>query len=706
MTVGRAAQPVDILHGGGVSLSCDPDGSLSADEHHGLFAADTRVLSTYRVTISGLRLELLTHIREGHGTARWCYQNPTFRDRDREIVRGTVFVDVRRRVDGAFHDDLSVTSYSDEPVRLDLILLIDADFADLFEVKDGQLPPRLGVSRRPTEDGLLLEYRRRDFRRALRVTTTSSGEMPLVVGSHLLFELELDHGATGRCCVEATPVINGVASHFTGDPHAPESPEPTPLTVTCAETLAGPFRRGMADLGTLRTSEGDDLFVAAGVPWFLTLFGRDSLTTTLMTGLMGCETAPGTLHALSQRQATVVDDWRDAEPGKLPHETRRGELAWFGEIPHTPYYGSHDTQSLFCLTLWNTWRWTGDRALLDRTMPAAIAALRWCDELGDRDGDGFQEYGTRSPAGYYNQSWKDAFDAIVTEDGKDAELPLATVEMQGYLFAARLAMAELFDVVGDDEAASQCRSAAREIAELVEQRFFCEASGLYALALDGHKRAVNSVASNSGHLLWCGLPLPDRAVRVAQRLTRPDMHSGWGLRTLSTEHIAYNPLSYQRGSVWPHDTALAAAGAARYGCRGEAASLLRAVLEAACMFQDDRLPELFCGFPRSDDPPVPYADANVPQAWAAAAPILATQTLLGVVPDAPHRRCHLDPWLPDWLPALSVEGIRVGDSTIDVRISRTESGVDTDITTCGDVDVRVGQVAAPLWGVPVDVSGL
>ncbi|HEY7628080.1 MAG TPA: glycogen debranching N-terminal domain-containing protein [Ilumatobacteraceae bacterium] len=697
MTDLRVAQPMDTLHGGGIALSCAPDGSVWADAQQGLFAGDTRVLSTYRINLGGANLDLLSRVREGHGTARWHYQNRALRDSGGDTPAGTIFLVLRRRVDGAMHDDVQLTSYLDRPLRTTLIVQIDADFADIFEVKAQRLPPRVGVRRTATAQGVMFEYRRGDFRRALDVLISTTAHPAVVVGARLVFDVVLTPGETWKACIESVPELDDERLTFRGDPHEEERNEEAPVTVTAPEVLAAPFRRGCADLRALATGDDSGRYVAAGVPWFLALFGRDTLMTSLMTGLIGTKTARGSLRALAALQAEAVDDWRDAEPGKLPHELRRGELAHRHLIPHSPYYGSHETQALYCLALWNVWRWTGDRAVLDEHFGTARAALRWCDERGDRDGDGLQEYGTRSRDGYRNQGWKDASDAIVTADGQPGSLPLATVELQGYLYAARLAMAELFEECGDDRLAQQHRAAAHSLAALVEERFYVEGDGFYALALDGAKQRLTSISSNPGHLMWCGLPSPDRAAAVAKRFLEPDLFSGWGLRTLSAEHPAYNPMSYQRGSVWPHDTVVAAAGLARYGHRHQAAALLRAVLDAASTFEADRLPELFCGFDRSTCPPVPYIEANVPQAWAAAAPILATQIFLGIVPDAPRRKVHLDPWLPEWLPELEVRGITIGASTLDVRLSRRDGTTHVD-AEAGDIDVVVDAVAAPMWG--------
>jgi glycogen debranching enzyme len=587
-------------------------------------------------------------------------------------------------------------------VRTTLVLQLDADFADVFEVKEQKrVPPRLAVVRIPRLDGVTLAYEQRNFRRGVRLTITPTGGDVQFVGSLVVFDLVLKQGDEWRLCLDAEPEVDGELLRFAGDPHASEKDplrEQMTLTVSAPAVLKAPFARGCRDLHALQlSSEGTPPYVAAGVPWFYTLFGRDTLVPALMAGLVASWPAAGALAALADLQASKRDDWRDAEPGKLPHELRRGELARLGLRPHDPYYGAHDAPALYCLALWNAWRWTGDRGLLDSHIETARAALRWCEELGDRDGDGLQEYATRSERGYYNQSWKDAGDAIVHEDGKIPPLPLATLELQGYLYAAFLAMAELLDASADRSEAERLRGAARDLRARVEERYWLDDGEFYAMALDGHKRPVASIASNAGHLLWTGLPTTERARAVAARLLADDVFTGWGLRTLSAKHARYNPLSYQRGSVWPHDTALAAAGMWRYGLRGEAAKVLRAVLEAACAFEGDRLPELFCGFDRSIGPPVPYREANVPQAWAAAVPVLALQLFLGLVPDAPRGRCFVAPWLPEWLPSLKVRRIAVGEGTVDVVATR-DGGETAVETTSSGVEVIEDRTAAPLWG--------
>lgn len=702
----RVPQPIMVLHGGGVALACDLDGQLLAEELHGLFAGDTRVLSTYRLGLSGHAWRPLGRTRSGHATAQWEFENPRVRIQANEIPASTLLLSVRRRLDGTLHDDLLLRAFVDRPVRIQLSLHLDADFADIFEVKSRSLPPRLGIRRQTTEDGVMLSYERDGFQRGLRLTFTPSSGTPIVVGALVLFDLDLRPGEEWSCTLDAVPSIDGEWLRPAGDPHGPEpSPVPLddrPLVLEAAPLLARPFARGQSDLRALAVPQAPaPPFVAAGVPWFLTLFGRDSLVTALMAGLDGVWSAAGALAALGPLQAMGRDDWRDAEPGKLPHEIRRGELAWRRLIPHTPYYGTHDAPALYCLTLWHAWRWSGDGSLLTRHLDTARAALRWCDEMGDRDGDGLQEYGTRSPQGYYNQSWKDSGECIVHADGHLAALPLATIELQGYLYAARLALAEILRETGAPDEALRLRESARSLRERVEEQFWLADQNYYALALDGAKQPVTSRASNPAHLLWCGLSSPQRAQAVAARLLEPDLFSGWGLRTLSSSHPAYNPLSYQRGSVWPHDTALAVAGLWRYGLREAASTLLRAILEAAAVFEEERFPELFCGLDRAHGLPVPYAEANSPQAWAAAVPLLAVQLFLGLVPDAPRQRCFLAPWLPGWLPRLTVRGIAIGQGHLDVTLVREGATTVIEHLQTDRVTVIQGTVAAPLWGEPL-----
>lgn len=704
MTEVRAHHSTLVLYGGNVAAVSDLTGQIHAEELHGLFAGDTRVLSTYKIEVNGCYWHVLGRSRLGHGTAQWEHQNCMLRDDQGEIGEGLIHFSLRRRLDGAMHDDLFIQSFASRPLRLRLTLQIDSDFADIFEVKSQSTPPRMNALRIPSAGGVSLIYERPGFRRALHVRLQASGSSPAFSGSRITFEVNVKPGAQWSCCLDAIPEIDGRMIQFRGDPHEPEPDAVSGygrLEIHTEATLERPFMRGRSDLHALAVDPSRELpYIAAGAPWFMGLFGRDSLVTALMAGIDGSGSAEGTLAALGRRQGMRRDDFRDEEPGKILHELRCDELTTFGDLPYTPYYGSHDAPALYCLTLWHAWRWTGKRALLDAHLETARNAMRWCDELGDRDQDGLQEYATRSPKGYRNQGWKDAGDAVVHADGREPKLPLATVELQGYLFAARLAMSELLDAQGLGDEAEHMRAAAFRIRSLVEERFWLTEQSFYAFALDGDKEAVASLASNPGHLLWCGLPDLHRARIVARRLLAPDFFTGWGLRTLSAAHPAYNPLSYQLGSVWPHDTAIAAAGMWRYGLREEASVLAHGLLKAAARFEGERLPELFAGFDAACGFPVPYEKANTPQAWAAAVPLLLVQLFLGLMPDAPRGRCFFSPWLPQWLPRLEIKGIAIGGGTVDVAIARRGDETAIEAVDSDGIEVIHGTAEAPLWGAP------
>jgi glycogen debranching enzyme len=410
---------------------------------------------------------------------------------------------------------------------------------------------------------------------------------------------------------------------------------------------------------------------AAGLPWFVALFGRDSLIASLQNMIVWPDFARGALDVLGHWQAKTRDPWRDAEPGKIMHELRRGELAHFHLIRHTPYYGTADATPLYLITLHAAWKATGDRSLLETYLPNAEAALRWIDEEGDRDGDMFQEFEKRTEGGYENMCWKDSGDSVSWPDGTLVQGPKALCELQGYVYDAWRRMAEVFEVLGDPGRAAALRHKAAALFDKFNDVFWNEELGFYAYTLDGQKRPVPTIASNAGHLLWSGIVPPDRAGRVVARLMAPNMNTGWGIRTLSKEHGAYNPYSYQNGSVWPHDNSLIALGFRRYGYAAEAAAIARGISEAASHFLLNQLPELYAGIDRSTSPfPVQYLGANVPQAWAAGAVFALLQAILGIEQDAPARRLWVDPWLPAWLPDITLTDIPLGSERFTIRFTR------------------------------------
>ena len=420
--------------------------------------------------------------------------------------------------------------------------------------------------------------------------------------------------------------------------------------------------------------EGTDHTVflpAAGLPWFIAPFGRDSLIVSLQNILIYPEFARGSLEILGSLQAKEDDPYRDAEPGKIFHELRYGELAHFKLIPHTPYYGTADATPLYLITLHAAWRATGDQTLLERHLETVEGCLSWIDHYGDRDGDGFQEYQTRSPVGYENMAWKDSGDCVVYPDGSPVKGPKALCELQGYVYSAWIRMAEVFDALGNGDRAAELRAKAAALFERFNAAFWDDELGFYAYALDGDKKKVLTVASNAGHCLWSGIVPRERAKIVVERLMAPDMWTGWGIRTLSARNPAFNPYNYQTGSVWPHDNGIIAMGFKLYGFGAEAGRIAHDISIGASYFLLNQLPELYTAFQRDETTfPVQYIGANVPQAWAAGSIFMLTQAMLGFLPDAPRNKLYVDPLLPDWLPDITIRDLRLGRHKFDIRFWR------------------------------------
>ncbi len=507
---------------------------------------------------------------------------------------------------------------------------------------------------------------------------SSSSVAPLVVGDRR-------PDARGRIVRRRTPrtrtpdpTPSGPLTHLGGmpadDDAATADRRPMPKISTDNEMLDQTLRRSLADLALLRNdgpSPGEH-YLAAGIPWFATLFGRDSIIASLETLPFMPANAIATLDVLARRQATTVDDWTDAEPGKILHELRSGEMARAGETPHAAYFGSINSTPLWLILLGETHAWTGDDALVERLWPNALAALDWIDHYGDLDGDGFVEYSRRSSRGLANQGWKDSGDAIRHIDGSLAEGSIALAEVQGYVYSARRWMAELARRRGDIALAERCEKGAAAIRDAFDAAFWVPEAGFYAMALDGQKRPVASIGSNAGQALWTGIVPAARAMAVADRLIEPDLFSGWGVRTYAAGQPGYNPVGYHTGSIWPHDNAIVAAGLKSVGAEDAANLLAGRLIEAAQSFPDLRLPELFCGFGRDDvGAPVAYPVACSPQAWAAAAPLFLIRTMLGFKADASAGRLELiRPTLPEWLTRLNITGLTVGEGSVDLLVHR------------------------------------
>ena len=447
----------------------------------------------------------------------------------------------------------------------------------------------------------------------------------------------------------------------------------------------------MTDIDSLRLRVGGHGVLGAGIPWYASPFGRDSILTSLMMLFVAPQLAVETLRTLAAYQGERDDDWREEEPGKIMHELRRGELARAGEIPHSPYYGTIDATPLWLVLLGETWRWTGDDALVDELMPSAERALAWIERRLDQGG-GFIRYQRKHARGLENQGWKDSRDGVSFPDGEIADPPIALVEVQGYVVAAYDAMARIRRRRGDLRGAHQMRERARAMRRRIDEAFWVEETGFYALALDGRGRQVPTITSNPGHLLFCRAAPSTRVGHLAQVLLGGGMYSGWGVRTLARGQAVYNPLSYHNGTVWPHDNALIAVGLAQSGRVAEALTIFEGLYQASLHFRDMRLPELFCGMARGeDDFLVHYPVSCSPQAWASATFFLLIQAALGLHPEAPLGRLTIrNPRLPRFLRVFDIEGMRVGESLVSLHFKQHDDRTHVDLTRIeGDRRLKV-----------------
>jgi glycogen debranching enzyme len=684
----QVGPPQIAIHQAMTVLVTETDGQINWPSDKGLYFFDTRLISAWSVYANGTPWDLLNGGSVNFDAARVFLTNQAFLTEDGPIEKQTLAFRLSRVLGHGLHEDLDVTNHGQRPVRFNLEIAIRSDFADVFDVKAkrdirrGHINSDWAAARQT----LRTTYRNADFSRSVAVAIGRSDSPAVFANGRLSFEVKLLPQGQWHCCLlygfddgdkwYHAPKDCAIDAHTSPQAQAHRDWRQTVLKLrTSNEEFYRFYHQAIDDMAALRLPiAGTDHMVflpAAGLPWFMAPFGRDSLIVSLQNILVYPEFARGSLDVLGRWQSTERDDFRDAEPGKIMHELRYGELAHFKLIPHTPYYGTADATPLYLVTLHAAWRATGDQALLEKYLPNAEAALDWIDNYGDRDGDMFQEYQTRSPVGYENMAWKDAGDSMTYSDGSPVRGPKALCELQGYVYDAWVRMAEVFDALGKPDRAKTLRQKAAALFEKFNEKFWDEESGFYAYLLDGEKRKVLTVASNPGHLLWSGIVPPDRAARVVARLMAPDMNSGWGIRTLSSLHPAFNPYSYQNGSVWPHDNSLIALGFKRYGFSAEAGRVARDISEAASHFLLNQLPELYAGVQRGGTSfPVQYLGANVPQAWAAGSCFALLQAMLGIQPDAPNDILYVDPDLPHWLPDVTLTDLRLGRRHLDIRFRR------------------------------------
>ena len=675
------------IHHGQTVLVCEPDGQIHWPSEKGLYFFDTRVISSWTIFANGEPWELLNGGAITHYASRIYLTNRAIPTADGIIPPRTLGLVVSRLISGGMHEDLDVTNNSMRNVDFQLEMALRCDFADIFEVKSNNIVRRghIDTTWSQTRQQLRTSYRNGDFVRAVMVAPSHHRPKATYSNGRLNFQIVLDPGEAWHCCLlytlEDGERIYRPPHECSGQHHVKHSETLSDwlrsvLKIRCSnEEFYRLYRQALEDMAALRLpifgTDHKVFLPAAGLPWFVAPFGRDSLIVSLQNLLIYPDFARGSLDILGSLQAKAEDDYRDAEPGKIPHEIRYGELAYLKLIPHTPYYGTADATPLYLIALHAAWRATGDKALLERHLATAEDCLSWIDRYGDRDGDGFQEYQTKSPVGYENMGWKDSGDSVVYPDGSLVKGPKALCELQGYVYDAWRRMAEIFDELGKPGRAEKLRRKAETLFKRFNDAFWDEELGFYAFALDNEKNKVLTVASNPGHCLWSGIIPPERATKVVQRLMAPDMWSGWGIRTLSALHPSFNPYNYQTGSVWPHDNAIIALGFKRYGFGAEAARIARDISEAGSHFLSNQLPELYTTIARDEESfPVQYLGANVPQAWAAGSVFTLMHAILGIVPDAPRGKLYVDPQLPQWLPDLTLFDLHLGRHKFDIRFWR------------------------------------
>jgi len=699
-----------ISRGRGV-IATTLDGLIDDGPDHGLFVHETRLLSQLKYFINGKEPSpnAFSSIRQNHWLGYFVTPAPGVTAPPRDDGSGQVpaasqtplELSITRVIDDGLHEDVDLTNYTTETSAFVFAIELDADFADQGETRQRQQYGERTVQWDRDAQCLTFDYtahnRELTLHRGVTIEVANATSAADWIDGRLTFQVTLAAKERWHACLRITPVIEGkqlppppdcygadqhLAPHeqdvrwFLEETTCFESPESSTMSADVMATI----EQARADLAALRLFDLDQgprsWTVAAGLPLYIALFGRDTLTTGWQASILGPEIMSGTLHTLAQIQGTRVDDWRDEQPGKMLHEAHTGPLSMLEYNPRRRSYSSITTSGLYAFIVAELWHWTGDKTLVRPFVEPALRALHWLEQYGDIDGDGFYEYQTHSPMGPVNQAWKDSPDAITYADGKLVDPPIATCEEQGFVYVAKLHLAEMLFFLGERDLSRKLYREAVELKKRFNEAFWMEDEGFYALALDAKKQQVRSITSNPGHCIASAITDAFLVERTAGRLFADDLFSGWGVRTLSTEHPRYNPYSYHLGSVWPVEHGTFALGFMRYGLHDRVEQITRAQFEAAAMFEYHRLPELFGGHPRGLQHPFPaiYPNACSPQAWSASSVFSLVQALLGLYPYAPLKMLIIDPHLPEWLPEITLRDLRVGKARVTIRFRRRSDG--------------------------------
>ncbi|MGH9114384.1 MAG: amylo-alpha-1,6-glucosidase [Acidimicrobiales bacterium] len=682
VSLGGPGERVTLVEGSAF-LVCAPSGAVSPQSAEGFFFRDTRFLSRWSLRVNGESPEALARsVADPYSATFVARTKPRPGRADSDLM-----VERRRYVGRGMREDLIVRNFGEEPAYCAVDLCFGADFADLFGVKEGRAAAEDAGDVSHDGGALVFRHRNGSHRRSLRV---SFSEEAVLDGTVARWEVIIASKGSWTLCEQFSCGIDGDEIEprwLCGQPIARAKPAErmaawrrNVLVVdTDHDGLRNVVARSAEDLGALRIFDPDypeRTVVAAGAPWFMTLFGRDSLISASMALLVDPELALGTLQTLARFQGSEVRPYNEEEPGRILHEMRFGEASSLSLGGGTIYYGTADATPLFVMLLGELRRWGLAREAVDELLPHADRALDWVEKFGDRDGDGYVEYQRTSDRGLRNQGWKDSASAVRFADGRLAEPPIALAEVQGYTYGAYLARAFFAAEAGDTRLSAELRGRAADLKAAFNRDFWLEDRGWIAMGLDRDKKPIDALTSNMGHCLWTGILDADKADAVARKLVGPDLFSGWGVRTLAASMAGYNPISYHCGSVWPHDNAIVAAGLMRYGYVREAQRVIMAVLDAA-VAQGGRLPELFSGFERMELPlVVSYPTSCSPQAWSAASPLLMLRTLLRLDPWVPRGKVWLHPALPPQIHRLHVGRIPLAGARVSVTVEGDSVSID------------------------------
>jgi glycogen debranching enzyme len=672
-----------------------PDGCVPMEGNHGfgLFYHDCRYLKGYEIKLADANLNALVSSAAAGFAAVFELVNPEIElEGGQHITRDQISIKWERMIDAGdltLYDTISIQNFGRQEVSFPLSFSFQCNFEDIFAIR-GLLPKELGELHSPSwKDGVLsFVYAGADnVYRSLSIHFSPDPDEVDETQAYFYFDLETREQKE----ILISLVVAESEKEEDVQPHTHQEPALEEIeayfrnesdnwlegqTKISSDSLLlnGILDRSLRDLRTLRNSLDDDEFFSAGLPWFATLFGRDSLITGLQTLAFNPEIAAETLRLLAKYQGEEVNDYRDEQPGKILHELRIGELARLKEIPHTPYYGTVDATPLFLILLAQHADWTGDLSLFEELKDNVERALGWMTNYGDSDGDGYLEYENRSKQGLINHGWKDSDQSIVNADGNLATPPISLVEVQGYVYLAKTGLADLFSRSGEEDKAEVLREEAKQLYVKFNQDFWLDDLGFYALALQAEDRPAAVVSSNPGQALWAGIVEPDKCEKTVKRLMAADMFNGWGIRTLSADNQCYNPTGYHVGTVWPHDNSMILAGFRRYNFDAQALQIFNGIVEAAMDFDHYRLPEVFAGFNREDyNVPVRYPVACHPQAWSAGSVPYMVTTLLGLKADAFNQQLLvIRPILPDFVDRIQVRNLRIGKGSVDINFERSE----------------------------------